>query len=42
MSVRTAKGVLVNITGGADLTLFEVKPIATFRLIDGNARLFAC
>jgi cell division protein FtsZ len=29
LSCRTAKGLLVNITGGADMTLFEVDAAAT-------------
>ena len=42
LSVRTAKGMLVNITGGADLTLFEVDQAAqkiTSELEDENANI---
>ena len=42
MSVRSAKGMLVNITGGADLTLYEVDLAAqhiTREVEDENANI---
>ena len=42
MDVATAKGMLVNITGGKDMTLFEVDRAAqciTERIIDENANI---
>lgn len=42
MSIKSAKGVLVNITGGSDLTLFEVDTAAqhiTAEIEDENANI---
>jgi cell division protein FtsZ len=42
MSIRSAKGVLVNIIGGSDLTLFEVNEAAeyiTSEISDENANI---
>jgi cell division protein FtsZ len=42
MDISTAKGMLVNITGGADMTLFEVDKAAqsvTDRINDENANI---
>jgi cell division protein FtsZ len=42
MDIGTAKGMLVNITGGRDMTLFEVDRAAhciTERIVDENANI---
>ena len=42
MSIRSAKGLLVNITGGSDLTLFEVHEATeyiTSEILDENANI---